>query len=63
VNPIVLSNAVNFVGVALALWLGFFNLTRSPQRTLARVGAPSKAAGLSEKEFVGGGEDAMEAGL
>ena len=38
-NPIVLSNAISFVGVALALWLGFFNLTRSPQRTLARAGA------------------------
>src|SRR6266849_535147 len=38
-NLFVLSNAVNFFGVALALWLGFFNLTRSPQRTLTRVAA------------------------
>ena len=33
-NPFVRSNAVNFVGVVLALWLGFFNLTRSRQRML-----------------------------
>jgi hypothetical protein len=34
---LVLSNAVNFVGVAMALWLGFINLTRSPRHTLTRA--------------------------
>ncbi len=35
----VATNAVNFAGLALGLWLGFFNLARSPQRRLTRVAA------------------------
>ncbi len=36
---LVITNAVGFSGLALALWLGFFNVTRSPARVLARVAA------------------------
>ena len=36
---LVISNAVGFSGVALALWLGFYNVTRSPARVLSRVAA------------------------
>ena len=38
-NLLILSNAINFIGVALALWLGIFIITRSPRRTLTRVAA------------------------
>jgi hypothetical protein len=38
-NLLILSNAVNFIGLALSVWLGIFCVTRSPQRVLTRSAA------------------------
>ncbi|MBI5880455.1 MAG: hypothetical protein HZB53_22620 [Chloroflexi bacterium] len=38
-DPLIVTNAAGFMGLALSLWLGFFNITRSPARVMSRVAA------------------------